>query len=511
MSAGLPPPARLMPDELPARIGVYPIRGVIGTGSMGVVYLGHDPVISRAVAVKTIQRHLLEASNRQHSAAVRFRVEAQAAGRLNHRNIVSVYQFGEDENCAYIVMEYVRGHTLAEYLRRPGRFTKAEVLCLMFQLLDALHYAHESGIVHRDVKPANLMLDVEGRLKITDFGIARTESSQVTRVNTVVGSPGYMAPEQYTGGALDRRVDVFSAGVLLYQMLTGTRPFSGTDEAIMYQIVYGEHESLALRSGDPTLEVFEPILAGALAKLPAQRFATALEFRDALRAAANGPIADALGPRSLLPVQDLDATLPAPSARRLVPPVTGGSGSGSGSSGGTESRPPSVPVPSVPVPSVPVPTGWDETVLASLERELAQHVGPVARVLVRRAARGQTDLSTVRQLVAEAIVDLEVRSRFLSATASIGGASAPRTKVSHSGFADTRPASLREPVQLSADDVERAGVALARTLGPIAKVLAKRCADGSATREQFIAKVIEQLAARVDARSVETELWRSFK
>ena len=137
MSAGLPTPIRVMPDELPARIGSYPIRGVIGTGSMGVVYLGHDPVSSRPVAVKTIHRHLLEASNRQHSAAARFRVEAQAAGRLNHRNIVAVYQFGEDEAFAYIVMEYVRGYSLSEYLRRPGRFTKGEVLCLMLQLLDA--------------------------------------------------------------------------------------------------------------------------------------------------------------------------------------------------------------------------------------------------------------------------------------------------------------------------------------------------------------------------------------
>ena len=181
--------------------------------------------------------------------------QAQAAGRLNHRNIVSVYQFGQDQACAYIVMEFVDGHSLGEYLRRPERLTRDEVMCLMFQLLDALHYAHEAGVVHRDIKPANLMVDREGRLKVTDFGIARTESSQVTRANTVIGSPGYMAPEQYTGAAVDRRVDIFAAGVLLYKLLSGVTPFTGSDEAIMYQIVYGQHGRLSLRGADASLAV----------------------------------------------------------------------------------------------------------------------------------------------------------------------------------------------------------------------------------------------------------------
>ncbi len=488
MSAGLPSPIHAMAVELPARIGAYPVRGVIGTGSMGVVYLGHDPVIDRPVAIKTIQRHLLEAGAQQHSAAARFRVEAQAAGRLNHRNIVSVYQFGDDEACAYIVMEYVRGHSLSEYLKRPDRFTKDEVLCLMFQLLDALHYAHESGVVHRDIKPANLMVDRDGRVKITDFGIARTESSQVTRVNTVVGSPGYMAPEQYTGGALDRRVDVFSAGVLLYQLIAGSRPFTGTDEAIMYQIVYGQYESLSQRTGDPTLAVYDSIVDGALAKLPGQRYSNALEFRDALRAVAGGPVAELLAPGRLLPPRVAEATAPAP------PPPSAPSVSGSGAE-----KP----------PSVPVPTGWDETVLAGLERELTLHVGPVAKVLVRRAARGQTNLSVVRQLVAAAIVDSDVRERFLAASGTRAVAPLPASGLA-SGFADTRPTTPRDEVRLRPEDVEKAEVALARALGPIARVMAKRCAEGATTREQFVARVLEQLAARVDAKSLEAELWRSL-
>ncbi|HKX43093.1 MAG TPA: serine/threonine-protein kinase, partial [Burkholderiaceae bacterium] len=332
MSAALPPQMLSASDEQPLRIGPYPVRGVIGRGSMGVVYLGHDPVIDRRVAIKTIQRQLLQPGANDYDAAARFRIEAQAAGRLNHRNIVSVYHFGEDPAFDYIVMEYVAGHSLNDYLRKPGQLTTNDVLCLMFQLLDALHYAHESGVVHRDIKPANLMVSGDGRLKITDFGIARTETSQITRINTIVGSPGYMAPEQYTGGPLDRRVDVFSAGVMLYQLLTGAMPFAGADEAIMYQIVYGQHEPLTRRLNDMSYAAFDMILDRALAKEPADRYASALEFRDALTVVATQPVPPVLPPERVLPISGGDTTVvrvspkpagapPAPTPARAPAPV----------------------------------------------------------------------------------------------------------------------------------------------------------------------------------------------
>ena len=323
MSAAFPPPVLNMSDEPPLRIGPYPVHGVIGRGSMGVVYLGHDPVIDRRVAIKTIQRQLLQPGANDYNVAARFRIEAQAAGRLNHRNIVSVYHFGEDPAFDYIVMEYVAGHSVNDYLKRPGQLSTNDVLCLMFQLLDALHYAHESGVVHRDIKPANLMVSGDGRLKITDFGIARTETSQITRINTVVGSPGYMAPEQYTGGPLDRRVDVFSAGVMLYQMLTGVMPFSGADEAIMYQIVYGRHEPLTRRLNDMSYAAFDMILDRALAKEPADRYANALEFRDALTVVATQPVPAVLPRERVLSLSGGDTTVlrPAPKPAAGASPV----------------------------------------------------------------------------------------------------------------------------------------------------------------------------------------------
>jgi serine/threonine-protein kinase len=514
-----------MSDTQPIRIGSYPVRGLIGTGSMGMVFLGHDPVIDRPVAIKTIHRRLLESAGSEQNVAARFRVEAQAAGRLNHRNIVSVYQFGEDTENAYIVMEYVAGHSLRDYLKRAEHFTQAEVQCLMGQLLDALHFAHERGVVHRDIKPANLIVADDGRLKISDFGIARTESSQVTRANAVVGSPGYIAPEQYTGGAQDRRVDVFASGVLLYQLLTGALPFSGTDESIMYQIVYEQHQPLVVRSGDASLAAYEPIVSRALAKDPAQRFANASEFLAALQEIATQPVAETLARNRLLPPRPRVGAPASVAVNGAAVRPGSGSGSGSGAPMNSGFGPGSSPGSGGSHPSVPpVPTGWDEASLAGLERELARHVGPVARVLVRRAAKGQTDLSQVRVAVAGAIADFAQRERFLAGPATSPG-TATRSGFGRSGFGastfgqtgfaptvfpDTRPATPFGDGGLTPEDVEKAGAALSRAVGPIAKLMARQCAAKASTREQFIAQVLAQLAPGVDAKTVQADLWRAF-
>jgi serine/threonine protein kinase len=504
-----------MAAPIPPYVGPYPIRGVVGSGAMGMVYLAHDPAIDRPVAIKTIHRRLLESSEEDPSVAQRFRVEAKAAGRLTHRNIVPVYQFGEDSDCAYIVMEYVAGRNLRDYLQPPRKLEVPQVLCLMLQLLDGLHYAHERGIVHRDIKPANLLVADDGRLKITDFGIARTGSSNLTRLSSVIGSPGYIAPEQYTNSDVDRRVDVFSAGVLLYQMLSGATPFVGTDEAIMYQIVYEVHKPLSEVTGDAALETFDPVLDRALAKDPALRYATAMAMRTALLALATEAVPEVL-PADIL----LAPRLEVPEAKPLIekardpwPPSSPNLPSLS-----SAPRSASMPLLSAKQPSgtgpqsVPVPTGWDTTALAEVERELAQHVGPVARVLVRRAARGLTSLAAVREAVAGAIIEFEARERFLAK------ARGPRTR---SDRALPSAATQVEATQSSGKalsgvpmregDAEKAAAALLSSMGPIARVVARRCAAKSQTREQFVAAVLEQLAPGMDARRVQADLWRALR
>ncbi len=532
MSAALPPLVLSVSDEQPLRIGPYPVHGVIGRGSMGVVYLGHDPVIDRRVAIKTIQRQLLQPDANDYNVAARFRIEAQAAGRLNHRNIVSVYHFGEDPAFDYIVMEYVAGHSVNDYLRHPGQLSTNDVLCLMFQLLDALHYAHESGVVHRDIKPANLMVSGDGRLKITDFGIARTETSQITRINTVIGSPGYMAPEQYTGGPVDRRVDVFSAGVLLYQLLTGVMPFAGADEAIMYQIVYGQHEPLTRRLNDMSYAAFDMIVDRALAKEPADRYATALEFRDALSVVATQPVPPVLPRDRVLAISGGDTTVvrvaskPAAAATPAPVPVAA-----------PVAAPFAAPIPApapAPAPalvrtpavsalpssnpgsdatastSVPVPTGWDETQLAGLEKILMEHIGPVGKVLVRRAARGHADLAEVRDHVALGIVDRELREGFIAASARlVGFAPAPAPQRASPQVAETLVAG-GESHLLRADDADKAAAVMAASLGPIARVLAKKSATRSTTREQFVADILSNLTPGIDAKRLEIDLWRAL-
>jgi serine/threonine protein kinase len=503
-----------MSAPIPSHVGPYPIRGVVGSGAMGMVYLAHDPAIDRPVAIKTIHRRLLDSSDDDPSVAARFRVEAKAAGRLTHRNIVSVYQFGEDTDCAYIVMEYVAGRNLRDYIQAPRKLEVSQVLCLMLQLLDGLHYAHERGIVHRDIKPANLLIADDGRLKITDFGIARTESSNLTRGTSVIGSPGYIAPEQYTNSDVDRRVDVFSAGVLLYQMLSGTTPFVGTDDAIMYKIVYEPHKPLSEVTKDAALEPFDAVLDRALAKDPAQRYATAMEMRSALLALATEAVPDVLaadillaprlkGPEAKPAVgKERDPSAPSRPSATSVPSVLDPA---------TTPLTPSKPLPVTGPPSVPVPTGWDTAALSGIERELAQHVGPVARVLVRRAARGLTSLAAVRHAVAGSIADFEARERFLAK------AGAPRTDAGTSATAATQFRTTTQPggevphgVPMREGDVEKAAAALLSSLGPIARIVAKRCAAKSQTREQFVASVVEQLTPSVDARRVQADLWRAL-
>ncbi|MDQ5918708.1 MAG: eukaryotic-like serine/threonine-protein kinase [Pseudomonadota bacterium] len=276
--------------DLPQKLGKYEIRRELGKGAMGVVYEGWDAGIGRRVALKTVRRDQLEGGEAAELLS-RFKREAQAAGRLNHPNVVAVYEYGEDEGTAFIAMEYIEGRELKDIFDKNERVKLPDVLQLMTQVLDAIGHAHANGIVHRDIKPANVFLLPDGRLKVGDFGIARMESSNLTQAGSVLGTPAYMSPEQFMGQTVDGRSDLFSAGVILYQFLTGEKPFTGQLTTIMHKVLKED----PIAPSELNVQVpagFDGLIRKALAKRPDERFQNAQAFISALQTAVNQPGVD---------------------------------------------------------------------------------------------------------------------------------------------------------------------------------------------------------------------------
>lgn len=271
-----------MPTEKSTeKLGRYEILAELGRGAMGVVYKAIDPLIDRTVAIKTIQLDLSrdELANFEE----RFYREAKSAGRLNHPNIVTIYDVGKTDNIAYMAMEFLEGQLLKEILDVHTAMSIDRIADIAAQVADGLAYAHENGIVHRDIKPANIMLVRGNVVKITDFGIAQMPSGSRTLAGTVMGSPKYMAPEQVAGTAVDGRSDLFSLGVVLYEMLTGEPPFDGDNiNTTMYRIV--NETPVPPKTLTPRVpDVFNTIVAKALAKHPDERYQSARELAHDLR------------------------------------------------------------------------------------------------------------------------------------------------------------------------------------------------------------------------------------
>jgi serine/threonine-protein kinase len=497
---------------MPERLGKYPITAVIGKGSMGVIYRGFDPVIKRPVAIKTIRKELIEEDDKGEHVTGRFRREAQAAGALNHPGIVSVYEYGEDQQLAYIAMELVDGISLREYLARGTVFSEHDTVSLMAQLLDALQFAHDHAIWHRDIKPANIMVMGNGRIKLTDFGIARIESTDFTKTNVIMGTPGFIAPELYLGRDIDQRVDIFSAGVLFYLLLAGQQPFAGRPEAVMHDICYHDPAPPSSVNAQRRWPQYDAVVARALEKAPAKRFASAAAFREAILAAHAQPLdstlsdatitgareplfGDASGPPSTPPPPGLGrlstvATLmSAPIAATPAAPQTVASALGT-------SVPPTGTATSFTgtialAGSTPPPTGWSAPVLAGVEMALARFIGPVARVLVRRAARVHKDIPSLTAAVVDSIDRIEDREAFVHAVTGTS-LSALRARSSEGPETPVPSGPATEP-PLTEAELDHMSHLLASALGPIARVVVKRAAAQGGTRREFLQRVAHSL------------------
>ena len=444
----------------PKRIGKYEIRSALGKGAMGIVYKGYDPFIERFVAIKTIRKDLVDPDVVVQYMG-RFKNEARAAGRLQHPNIVGVYEYGDDETVAFIAMEYVEGTGLREHLNRRETFEFAQLVSIMRQMLDALEFAHARGVVHRDIKPSNLIVSESGQLKVADFGIARVDTSNLTMAGMVIGTPSYMSPEQCRGLEADSRSDLFSCGVVLYELLTGEKPFKGNLETIAYKICHEEPPPPSTLSKLTLPPAVDKLVATALAKSPDDRFQSARAFREALDEIAKLSIeVDNGGGTTIVHIGTLMLTKPEP--------------------------------------------GWDDETLRTAEHELARALGPMAKLLVRRAASQTTDRAELLSMLSDTITDPESRRRFVTAFSKAGGgqsssgASGARSGTGRGSGARTQPgtASGTSATVLEPSYVEHVTAHLAIYIGPIAQVLTRKAARESRTRAEFVRRCAENLGTQ---------------
>lgn len=526
------------PVPMPLRIGKYRVTGLIGEGAMGVVYRAQDPDIQRSVAIKTIRAPLRDSTGDGPTALRQFRVEAQAAGRLNHPNIVAIYESGEYGDTGeelFIAMECVEGPSLAMLAKQGERLALPDVMAVMLQLLEALQCAHAQRVWHCDIKPSNLLVAADGRIKVTDFGIARVEASGITLRNALWGSPGYMAPERFAGGAMDQRVDLFSCGVLLYELLTGNAPFLGSASSVMYQVLQQQPPAPSTLPGSVATAALDEVVARALAKHPGDRYASAEDMRRALlEAAPNARTPRTLSREALAAVQRHGT---GPQAAVTAWPVASGPptlidamtqqqwplpGGGMMPTIAVPAVPPAVEVPAsrtAPPPAAATDTSkFDPIALSELEALLRPCLGAVSRIVVREAGKRSATLAELVNRIAEdSLTPAERpvfvrRARRLPAVAAAFDTAPDPTATGGSGPRSVPPADDEPPVvartPLTPEIIEKAGRLLAKQGGPIAMVLARRAATGCSSREVFFHKLADAAGEMMERKALLAALYK---
>jgi serine/threonine-protein kinase len=438
---------------LPPYVGRYRVTGLLGRGAMGVVYLGHDAAIDRQVAIKTIHRRLLQGEEGDEWLA-RFRREVRAAGRCLHPNIVTVFEYGEEGGSPYIVMEYVQGRELRDYLQDRQPLPLANAVAVIVQVLQALGHAHACGVVHRDIKPGNIILLADGQVKVTDFGIARLDTvSGLTQGGMTVGTPGYMAPEQFRGEEADPRTDLYAAAVVLFELLTGLRPFAGRSASeLMYQVLNEPPRRATALNPRLPLEL-DAVLERGLAKAPDDRFQDAAAFVAALEGLKLVEREVAADGSTLIRVAPVQAPTP--------PPAN-------------------------------TPPGWDAALLAQIEQQLVVYVGPVARMLVRKATLQVSSPRELVQHLAAAIPGEQDRLMFQRRIRGVlGGTIGSTVGTAGSGAVASQMSGSLGSFDQAA--LERARQDLAVYLGPIAKVLVKQAAAKARTSQELSQQLAEHI------------------
>lgn len=440
----------------PEWIGKYRIDGVLGQGAMGTVFRGYDVAIDRPVALKTIHPHLLGADEVDEYLR-RFRQEARAAARCDHPNIVTVYDVGVDGCAPFMAMEYIEGRSLKSCLVRQERFRTEDAAAIMLQILAGLQYAHDRGVVHRDIKPTNIMVLLSGLAKLTDFGVARIDTTQSTQVGAILGTPAYMAPEQLNGRPITPASDLYAVAVVFVELVSGLRSQPGGARAILAR----------LRHGDPATcpIAFLSVLERALQDEPTARFDSAAEMAAAIE--------HSLDDRTV--VELISGLTPC----KADDPTTLGE----------------LP----PVPSGDVEFRWAPEVLATIERELRESIGPFARILVRRYARTAKDLGAISDAVAAHIPDADDRKRFLQrfrqGDGTLGLSAGSGLEAANRAGAERPTVSdpLAAPLILEPDVQQQLEHRLAELIGPMARLLVRATIKQASGLDDLYARLAQSI------------------
>ena len=435
-------------------IGRYRVEKLLGSGALGEVYRAYDPAIDRLVAIKVLRPELIGGSDSEQLLQ-RFRREARAAGRRFHPNIVAIWDFGDDNGMPFLAMEYVEGRSLGELIKSSGHLTPDRGVKIIMQVLSALGFAHANGIIHRDIKPSNIMILPNDDVKVADFGIARIDASDFTIVGDLLGTPAYMAPEQLSGAPVDHRTDLFAVGVILFEMLTGVKPFRGKSitEIISFMETRGPEDIRGLNPAVP--DSLKRVITKSLAFEPAQRYGEAGEFSKAISEAVPALLRD----------QQLSGASFSPS------PIA-------------ETAATRSPVAS---PISPDEASLTPELLRDVERDLATFIGPMASIAVKRAVRQTSDLLQLYESLGRQVNDPGDRAEFLARGRRRVAAGLGRSNTVSVAKLETaggqnfeRLAALPKRANIVAIEAD-----LTRFIGPIARILVKRELEKFETLEKF--------------------------
>ena len=438
-------------------VGKYRIDHVIGRGAVGIVYKGYDEQIDRPLAIKTLQPEVLADLSVSEDTFKRFAVEARSAGRCLHPNIVTVFDYVENKGAPYIIMEYVPAGTLEGVINSGARLPTRQVGEVMAQLLLALDHAHAKGVIHRDVKPTNILCHSAASIKVADFGIAHIDTLDLTRTSRLgpLGTPNYMAPERFLGRPADARGDLFSAGVVLYRLLTGHRPFAASDLQTLTSKLLNEVPPSVKAYRPDICDSLEDVVERALARNPDDRVQSAEQFLDALVAATEKETADSAPPLDLtvcstMPAKDQEhsespgASLNQTMAERLTPDT-----------------------------------------LAALEQTLARSIGPIAKVVVRRVAKEATGVEQLLSMLSEQLRSTAEASQF-------------RKQAEQLILEDRGATTVQPKTAISQGEANAVTSALVPIMGPIAKPLVARLARNAVGRADFYVRLAEASPRKED-------------